>query len=441
MRKLSKILSTIFVLIFVITAFVGCGKSESSSDNKSSSKTKELTVWLPPLGSDDKTVWSPIFKKFEDKNNIKIKLELIPWQNYPEKYATAIQAGTGPDIGYMYAEMFPQFIKAGAVEDLTKRFTDEDFKNHLYLDASKMMGGMYGLPIEAANPGVLYFNEDIVKATGEDAILAKLKKHEPITWDEFLTVAQKATKDTNGDGKIDQWGLAQGWGTTFFGDLNWNWYSYLWQAGGDIYTDDLKGVKFNNEAGIKAAKFLYDLKNTHKIIPEDAMTKTNADMLKTVFGPGKAAFAIGLSSKANSLFDKDFKDLNYDFTISMKDKTAATFASVDQLTLMSAAKDKDLAFKLMQHMLSVESMTEFHKANPRSPMTKDEPYQGDPQFEEMVAKDKGIYRPLVVGPNGVEIYENLWKELQKMMAKEKTPEAALNDAAKYANDLISKDAK
>ncbi|KMT22098.1 ABC transporter substrate-binding protein [Clostridium cylindrosporum] len=439
MKRFSKILATMLILVVTIAAFASCSKSDNKS--KSTSSAKEITVWLPPIGPNDKPVWEPIFKKFEKENNCKIKLEIIPWQNYPEKYATAIQAGTGPDVGYMYAEMYPQFIKMGAVEDLTKRFTDEDFKNYTYLDASKMMGGMYGFPIEAANPGVLYFNEDIVKATGEAAILAKLKKHEPITWDEFLTVAKKATKDINGDGKVDQWGFAQGWGATFFGDLNWNWYNYLWQAGGDIYTEDLKGVKFNDAAGVKAAKFLYDMKNTYKIIPSDAMSKTNEDMLKTVFGPGKAAFAIGLSSKASELFDKEFKNLKYDFTISMKDKKAATFASVDQLTLMSAAKDKDLSFKLMKHMLSAESMTAFHKYNPRAPISKDEPYQGDPKFKEMIEKDKGIYRPLVVGPNGVEIYEYLWKELQKTMNGEKSPEAALNDAAKYANDLISKNSK
>ncbi|MEG1414995.1 MAG: sugar ABC transporter substrate-binding protein [Clostridium sp.] len=438
MKRFVKLISALLIIVFTLTAFVGCG---SKKNEGADGETKTLTVWLPPIGPDDKPVWGEIFKKFEQENKVKINLEIIPWENYPEKYATGIQAGTGPDVGYMYAEMFPQFIKMGAVEDLTNRFTDEDFKNYTYLDASKMMGGMYGLPIEAANPGVLYFNEDIVKATGEDAILAKLKKHEPITWDEFITVAKKATKDTDKDGKIDQFGFAQGWGANFFGDLNWNWYNYLWQAGGDIYKEDLSGVAFDSEAGKTAAKFLYDLKFTHKVIPPDAMSKKNEDMLKTVFGPGKAAFAIGLSSKASELFDKEFKDLNYDFTISTKDKKAATFASVDQLTLMSAAKDKDLAFKLMEYMLSVDSMTAFHKYNPRAPMTKDEPYQGDPKFEEMIKKDKGIYRPLTVGPNGVEIYDYLWKELQKMMNGEKTPDKAIDDAAKYANDLIKKNSK
>lgn len=31
----------------------------------------------------------------------------------------------------------------------------------------KMMGGIYGLPIEAANPGVLYYNKDILEKLGE----------------------------------------------------------------------------------------------------------------------------------------------------------------------------------------------------------------------------------------------------------------------------------
>ncbi|MEG2893078.1 MAG: extracellular solute-binding protein, partial [Clostridium sp.] len=151
MKRFARLLSALLIVVFTLTAFVGCG---SEKKEEAAGGTKSLTVWLPPIGPDDKPVWEGIFKKFEEENNVKVKLEIIPWQNYPEKYATAIQSGQGPDVGYMYAEMFPQFIKMGAVEDLTKRFTDEDFKNYTYLDASKMMGGMYGLPIEAANPAV-----------------------------------------------------------------------------------------------------------------------------------------------------------------------------------------------------------------------------------------------------------------------------------------------
>ncbi len=430
MKKFNKIISVAMILIMTMGIFVGCGaKNESADSSVDTKETKKehITLWLPPIGENDEKVWEPILQEFEEANNCEVDLEIISWENYPEKYATAIAAGQGPDVGYMYAEMFPQFIEVGAVEDLTSYLTKEDYENFIYVEDGKMLGGLYGLAIEAANPAVLYYNKDILAEIGEEA---------PVTWEDFRRIAKKATKDTDGDGKIDQWGFAQGWGRKMFGDLNWNWYGFNWQAGGELYNDDLKTVRFNDEAGLEAAQFLYDLKFVDKVIPENAMAQTNKEMLQTTFGPGKAAFSIWLSSAADEILDKSFPDLNYGFITSLKNKDMGTFASVDQLTLMSAAENKELSFKLMKHMLSVDSMTKFHAHHPRAPISKNEPYQGDERLKEMIQNEKGVYRPLVVAPHGVEVYEYLWKQLQSMMAGEVTPKEALDEAARYANDLL-----
>ncbi|GAA0740460.1 sugar ABC transporter substrate-binding protein [Clostridium oceanicum] len=431
MKSIKKKLALFLFIILTLGTLSAC-KSKSTSSNSDDGEKKHITVWLPPIGENDKPVWEPIFKEFEEKNNCKIDLELIPWENYPEKYATAIAAGKGPDVGYMYAEMFPKFIKMGAVEDLTKRLDKKDMENYIYIDDAKEMGGIYGLPIEAANPAMLYYNKDILEKIGEKP---------PKTWEDFRRIAKKATKDSNGDGKIDQWGFAQGWGQKFFGDLNWNWYGFLWQAGGELYNDDLKTIKFNDKAGVETAQFLKDLKFKDKVIPDNAMSKTNSEMFETLFAKGKAAFAINLSSKSSEVLEKSFKDLKYGMITSLENKGKGTFASVDQLTLMSSAKDKDLSFKLIKHMLSAKSMTKFHKYHPRAPITKDEPYQGDPKLKEMIKNDKGVYRPLKVAPHGVEVYDYLWKQLQKMMNGEVSPKEALDEAARYGNDLLKKDTK
>ncbi|MCM1990827.1 ABC transporter substrate-binding protein [Oceanirhabdus seepicola] len=431
MKKFNKIISIVMISIMTMAAFVGCGAKEGSTDSSvdtKESKKEHISLWLPPIGENDEKVWEPILKEFEEANNCEIDLEIISWENYPEKYATGIAAGEGPDVGYMYAEMFPQFIEVGAVEDLTSYLTEEDYENYIYIEDGKMLGGLYGLAIEAANPAVLYYNKDILAEIGEEP---------PVTWEDFRRIAKKATKDTDGDGKIDQWGFAQGWGRKMFGDLNWNWYGFNWQAGGELYNDDLKTVRFNDEAGLEAAQFLYDLKFVDKVLPNNAMAQTNKEMLQTTFGPGKAAFSIWLSSAADEILDKSFPDLNYGFITSLQNKDMGTFASVDQLTLMSAAENKELSFKLMEHMLSVDSMTKFHAYHPRAPISKEEPYQGDERLKEMIQNDKGIYRPLVVAPHGVEVYEYLWKQLQSMMAGEVTPQEALDEAARYANDLLA----
>lgn len=426
MFKLRKLISLGLVTILSASLLSGCGKKES--DKSASGGKEKLVVWSAPLTDKDAEVWRPMLDEFEKANNCEIEFEIVPWDNYAEKYATAISAGEGPDIGYMYAEMFPQFIEMGAVEDLTPYLEkSKTSENHLYLDGAKMMGGIYGLPIEAANPGVLFYNKDILEKLGEQP---------PETWDDLLRISKKATQDTDGDGKIDQWGFAQGWGAKVFGDLNWNWYPYLWQAGGDIFNDDLKSVRFNDEHGIEAAKFLKEL---NEYIPDDAMSKTTNEMIESVFGPGNAAFTLRLSSTASDTFDKDFPDLNWGYVTSLKKEKYGTFASVDDLTLMSACKNKELGFKLMEFMLSKDSMEKFHKEIPRSPIAKGEKYQGDPRFEDMVKNDQDKFRPLQVGPHGIEIYENLWKELQTMIEGKKTPEKALNDAADYANGLLEQD--
>jgi ABC-type glycerol-3-phosphate transport system substrate-binding protein len=224
-----------------------------------------------------------------------------------------------------------------------------------------------------------------------------------------------------------------------FGDLNWNWYGFLWQAGGELYSDDLKSVRFNDEKGLKAATLLYNLKFEDKALAPNHMSKTNKEMLTTTFAEGDAAFCIWLSSAASEILDKNFPDLNYGFVLSLEEEAKGTFASVDQLTLMSAAEDKELAFGLMEHMLSAQSMTKFHAYHPRAPISKDEPYQGDPRLQEIVQTQNGVYRPLIVAPHGVEVYDYLWKELQMMMAGDKTPEEALNEAAEYANNLLAED--
>ena len=75
-----------------------------------------------------------------------------------------------------------------------------------------------------------------------------------------------------------------------------------------------------------------------KYIPEDALSKDSNEMIESVFGPGKAAFTIMLSSAATSTFDKSFPDLNWGYVTSLEDKTVGSFASVDDLTLMTQLK-------------------------------------------------------------------------------------------------------
>ncbi len=408
----------LFVLVSIIAVFSIFVSAET------------LTLWLPPYGSEevlDQKIWEPVIKEFEEENNVKVNLQIVPWSNYEEKYMTGIASGEGPDVGYMYAEMFPDFINMGALSPIKDYLTQEDYDNYMYLDKGIMFGKQYGLPIIVGNAAILYYNSDI---------LNKLGVKPPTNWEEFREICIKATQDTDGDGKIDQWGYVPGWGASYFGEMNYIWYCWLWQAGGDLYSPDLTKVAFNSAEGIKAAKFLYDLKFKDKVIPDIITSQNNQEMFTNFFAKGKAAFMIYQSVAASKILEKEYPNLNWGFVPSLKDKEKGTFVAADQLVLLSSAKNKELSFKLMRHLTSSKGMTRFHEFNPWPPIAKDEEYNGNSMFKDLYTKDVDSLRALRPAPKGSGIYDYLYKQLQLMMMGNKSPEDALYAAELYSNMIL-----
>ena len=435
MKKLKRTLALALSAATLFSLLAACGGGAQAPESQTpgsqapaqapQGEKQELLVWVPPLDADTEASWRPMLEKFEQEHNCTVSLELIPWANYQEKYTMAINAGEGPDIGYMYAEMYPTFIDAKAIDDLSPYLTDADYDEYIYLKQTEMFGGTYGMPIVAGVPFVMYYNQDILNALGEKA---------PETWEDFKRICEKATQDTNGDGRIDQYGFALGWNSPSFGSLNSNWYMWLWQAGGDIYSEDLKSVRFNDAAGLEAAQFLMGLK---AFMPEDALALSNTDCFQKIFGEGKAAFAVTRSSQVQgTTFAQTYPNLNWDYVTSLKHEDYGTFGAVDSLTLMSACENKELAVELMKYITGAEFMTQYHKTCPGAPLTWSEPYQGDPKMERIVTDDVDKLRTLTVGPKGVEIYEYLWKQLQTMFEGKSEPQQALDEAARYADGLL-----
>ena len=104
---------------------------------------------------------------------------------------------------------------------------------------------------------IFFFRQDLLDASGLKA---------PTTWAELLNVAKALTKDTNGDGKIDQYGFGfparRGWNLTLA------WAPFLFSAGGELF-DDNDQPAFNSKAGLDSLNLLIELK---KYCPPDIDT-------------------------------------------------------------------------------------------------------------------------------------------------------------------------
>lgn len=423
-----KIVSVLLVAAMAVSMFTGCGSKSDSKKSDSKSGEKTLEVWVPPLDDATEKNWGDLLKDWEKENDCKVNLTVIPWDKYEETYTTALNSGEGPDIGYMYNEMFPTYIDAGAVEDMSSYVTDEDKKEYKYLSNGNMMDGQYGWPLVTGVPFVLYYNEDILNALGEKA---------PETWDDFARICQEATKDTDGDGKVDQYGFACGMNTSDIGAmqiLNAYYYSALWQNGGQVYNDDLKSVSFADEAGKEAVTWL---KGLTSYMNEDFMSLSWSDAFSNVFGAGKAAFGITRSSQTDgTTFAETYPNLNWNFVTSLKNKDFGTFGATDCLTLMSACEDKDLAMDFIKYVTGSEFMTAYHAKCPGAALTESEPYVGDEKMEKIYTEDKDKWHGIQAGPCGTQILNQLAADFQGIMSGETSVDEGLKEAEDYANGLL-----
>ena len=423
-----KIVSVLLVAAMAVSMFTGCGSKSDSKKSDSKSGEKTLEVWVPPLDDATEKIWGDLLKDWEKENDCKVNLTVIPWDKYEETYTTALNSGEGPDVGYMYNEMFPTYIDAGAVEDMSSYVTDEDKKEYKYLSNGNMMDGQYGWPLVTGVPFVLYYNEDILNALGEKA---------PETWDDFARICQEATKDTDGDGKVDQYGFACGMNTSDIGAmqiLNAYYYSALWQNGGQVYNDDLKSVSFADEAGKEAVTWL---KGLTSYMNEDFMSLSWSDAFSNVFGAGKAAFGITRSSQTDgTTFAETYPDLNWNFVTSLKNKDFGTFGATDCLTLMSACEDKDLAMDFIKYVTGSEFMTAYHAKCPGAALTESEPYVGDEKMEKIYTEDKDKWHGIQAGPCGTQILNQLAADFQGIMSGETSVDEGLKEAEDYANGLL-----
>lgn len=440
---MKKLIALLLATLMVAALFAGCGKAgvesagsqsrssvdtaskpSSSTDNAAASKpASTLKVWMPPFGTQDtldKDFWEKTLKPFGEKNNANITLEIVPWGNYEEKYLTGITSGNGPDVGYMYMEMISDFIDMGALAPLGPYLTDADKNNYLYLDKGVIKGEQYCLPIVVGNPRILVCNMDILKKSGFTA--------PPKTWDEFIEMGKKIAKDSP-----DKYPFLQEWADPAIGGLNSIFYPYLWQTGGDIFTTDGSAVRFNDEYGVKAAKFLYDLKFKHKILPDAATSMKGTDVKAAVLA-GKVAMAVQGSTIAAEL---DKAGINWDYSTSLTDAKGGTFVAADSLVLISASKNKQLAAEAMKYMTSGPVMTSFHKdVSMFPPVGKDETYGDNPKLKRMYDNDSAYFHTLQPVKGSFKVYDNLYKNLQLMMLGQLTPEKALEDSATYAKTIL-----
>ncbi|HOJ79462.1 MAG TPA: extracellular solute-binding protein [Clostridiales bacterium] len=148
-------------------------------------------------------------EEMEQKYNFKFEYVNVPWDQTVETYSSSVMAGDPfADIATLEDNWVIGLANSGFVTELDSLFdfTDEKW-DQVTKSLSTINGKTYGMGTGKWWPrGIVFYNKNIFEREGLENPY-ELMKNGQWTWEKLEEIARKATKDTNNDGKIDQWGL------------------------------------------------------------------------------------------------------------------------------------------------------------------------------------------------------------------------------------------
>ncbi len=202
----------------------------------------------------DLELWKQMSEQFEEAHpDIAIELQFTP-NDYGEKLQLQLISQSAADVLLMEDENYPTYAARGYLEDLgpyierdrAELKMDDFFPTAM--DAFTYRGLVAGLPWDGMAV-MMFYNKDLFDASAIPYPTAEW------TWDDFRRIAKQLTKDTNGDGRIDQFGGMQVFAWLDFQPL-------FWSYGAEVLNEDRTRCIINSPQAIAAARFMQELKFT-----------------------------------------------------------------------------------------------------------------------------------------------------------------------------------
>lgn len=381
---------------------------------------------LPELR--DMEIYDELLRRFNKAHpDIDVQVETLPWVGRTQKLITAIAGNRAPDCVYLNLDLIGQMVSRDAIQPIDDFLTPEvreDYGNDL-LDAIRVDGKLWIFPILRTVYAALY-NRDLMTKAGLNP------DQPPRTWEELNDLAARATKDSNGDGHIDQYGL----GILMGGDtLNSNLWPLLWQAGGEVFTADGTRAAFNSPAGLEALDFI--VKNYRAgHIPQSFFSVSGGGE----FSAGKCAYWFGAGSMELNMIRRDLPDLSVDVGPILKREKRLGYSSVAGFAMLKTSKHSKETATWLNFITQPENMKFFCHTTGYFPCRKSVGliYNDDPLMAKFEA-ELPYTRPDVNHKFARQVPQILIPEMQKALLGEKSSAAALKDAEAAVNAMLERD--
>ncbi len=405
------ILSLALSCLFLID---GCSNIRETA----TTEVTKITFWHGINPPENRDIFQTLVTKF-NQNNPDLQVEAL-YIGQPDTQLPKILAATlsnqPPDILWFVAQITGKLDRLGALLPLEDWLDNSTIKSEIdpaMFDSMELNGHTLSIPFATNNAAIFY----------RPSLFAEAKiDRTPQNWQELRDVAQKLTKDTNNDERIDRHGiflsLGKGEWTVF------TWLPFLYSAGGEL----LKGDRPNlvNPGAIAALQLGADLVEDGTAIlspPERGYEIDN-------FIEGKAAMQI---TGPWTLAQLKTADIDYDvFPIPIAQQPAAVIGGENLFVFKTTPARQQASLRFLEYVLSEEFQTSWALATGYLPVNLKS--QQSEEYQQFVAENPAIEvflqqmnyarsRPIIA--EYTRLSENLGRAIEASLLRKQTPEAAL----------------
>lgn len=198
-----------------------------------------------------------------------VKIKLLGGNQTNQKILTMVISGEAPEIIQANYQNVRGLAREGAFQDVTRDFAAESTVFHdLPWKLGQSKGVQYGVPWMGHSIQLVY-NVDLFEKAG--------LTRAPADWAELYDYAKKLTVDSDGDGKIDRWGI--GLAGKQDNDILWMVNMFMHQGGASLVRESggKHVVALNSTEGRAALE--YYVKLVRECAPPDTGNKNGADIM------------------------------------------------------------------------------------------------------------------------------------------------------------------
>jgi multiple sugar transport system substrate-binding protein len=323
----------------------GCGAAGTESAPSAPQKLAGQVRFLHPP---DVTYVGPLAKvtdQFQrDNPGAQISLEPSPNWSDSAKFIASAVAGDAPDLLWATETTDAMYFLKGVIQPLDGFITkDKQFKVTDYFDTViaeyKANGRQLGLPL-LWGAYVIYYNKAMFAQAG------RKPPDETWTWDTFLEAAKALTKPASDPATMGNYGFEL--------RNHFNvWMSWVWNTGGDLFSQDGLKCVFDSPEAVEAMQFVVDLMHRYKVAPT-AKELADRNLGSNAFGTGKVAMVSNAIYYLPTYRQSDVPD--WEIAPVPKGKKGRWTANpTSGLVMWSGTKVPDVTWAYMRHLISEPS--------------------------------------------------------------------------------------